>query len=1447
MQSTVIKPWNTIQQAIRFQRFDLFGTLKLFSAFNWALAIVITLSASPLWAQVADIRTVLGAAGFYGGYEDGIGTAARFNSPTSIAFNNVGSAPSLMYVADTGNHRIRVVVLATLQVGTLAGAGVAGWADGVGTAARFNSPTDLAVDNSNTYLYVTDKENGAIRKINLATNAVTTIIGKSCTSTSSDCNGQSGCCTNNLITGGTSPTAYPISYSPGSGIYASFSIPYKMKLSYSAPASSSAGALWVTDQLGTLSVVDLSSSPATMYMAACIDPSGGGCAGCTSTGGCADYSNQTLTGVELDPNILVSVSNDQSIWQCIPGGTFSTLASCSRAIGTGDFWSSVDTGAKFGYWWDEMIGDPLSARLSNPDGLFFDAASSSLYVADTGNHAIRQVNYVSGAPANVVTIAGQGSTAQNNSDPDTYGDYLGAGQRLFSPPTCGLTDPLGEKCGDPGGAGSADGTTAFFNNPRGVGFVDATNQLWVVDTNNHTIRVSVGTANAIRSTLSPGSASIIANGSSTKVLTVQAKDSYGNNLSTGGATVTITRSSGTGTIGAVTDNNNGTYTATVISPVATGSGVFVATIGGSAVKSGSGSQTQATVTYAAGAANATQSTLTPSTASITANGSSTQVLTVQAKDASGNNLSTGVATVTITKSSGIGTISAVTNNSDGTYTATVTSSSSSGSGVFVATLGGSAVKSGSASQTQATVTYAAGAADAIQSTLTPSTASITANGSSTQVLTVQDKDASGNNLSTGVATVTITKSSGTGTIGAVTNNNDGTYTATVTSSSSSGSGVFVATLGGSAVKSGSASQTQATVTYAAGAADAIQSTLTPSTASITANGSSTQVLTVQAKDASGNNLSTGGATVTITKLSGTGTISAVTNNNDGTYTATVTSPVATGSGVFVATLNSAAVKSNSGTQTQATLSYVVDTASISTSSISASPASITADGSSTSTITVQLKDANGNNLSSSGGTVSLSSTAGTLSSVTNNNNGTYSATLTSATTAGSATITGQLAASALSSTASVTFIAGSANQLVFTSIPQTIAVSAVSGTMNVQLQDNHGNPVYAGVNALTVNLSSNTTGTATFYQTDGITPISNITIASIGNTASFKYKDTQIGTPTINVSANGLSSATQQVTVSIGAADAAQSTLTPSTASITANGSSTQVLTVQAKDASGNNLSTGGESITITKLTGTGTISAVNDNSNGTYTATVTSASNAGSGVFVATLGGTVVKSGSSNQTQSIVNYFAAVITPPAPPPSISAGSTTTISNLGSYAPVISGGTLILNKDDNTSTSLTVASAGGTIKNPNIGSATLSGALTGTGGLTFTGAGTTVLTGANTYTGGTTVASGTLQGNTNSLQGNVTNNGTVVFDQANTGNFSGTITGTGKLVIQNTGTLILTGNNNYSGGTTVNSGSSLSISSGSSLGTGTLDLLGSSTLFTTGDTFITIDIAVSGH
>src|SRR5438045_6320376 len=127
-------------------------------------------------------------------------------------------------------------------------------------------------------------------------------------------------------------------------------------------------------------------------------------------------------------------------------------------------------------------------------------------------------------------------------------------------------------------------------------------------------------------------------------------------LSSDLSTVTITKQSGTGSIGSVTDNGDGTYTATVTAPTASGTGVFVATLGGSPVKSGAGSQTQATVTYVPSAANATQSTLTPTSSSITANGTSTQLLTVTAKDANGNNLTIGRATVRKTKQSGTGPI-----------------------------------------------------------------------------------------------------------------------------------------------------------------------------------------------------------------------------------------------------------------------------------------------------------------------------------------------------------------------------------------------------------------------------------------------------------------------------------------------------------------------------------------------------------------------------------------------------------------------------------------------------------------------------------------------------------------------------------------------------------------------------------------------------------------------
>jgi autotransporter-associated beta strand protein len=101
---------------------------------------------------------------------------------------------------------------------------------------------------------------------------------------------------------------------------------------------------------------------------------------------------------------------------------------------------------------------------------------------------------------------------------------------------------------------------------------------------------------------------------------------------------------------------------------------------------------------------------------------------------------------------------------------------------------------------------------------------------------------------------------------------------------------------------------------------------------------------------------------------------------------------------------------------------------------------------------------------------------------------------------------------------------------------------------------------------------------------------------------------------------------------------------------------------------------------------------------------------------------------------------------------------------------------------------------------------TYAGTMSGGGSLTKVGAGTLVLSGTNSYSGGTTVSAGILQGTTASLQGNILNNAIIIFDQAGTGTYAGAMSGSGNLTKDGTGTLILTGLNSYAGGTMVNGG-----------------------------------------
>jgi len=89
---------------------------------------------------------------------------------------------------------------------------------------------------------------------------------------------------------------------------------------------------------------------------------------------------------------------------------------------------------------------------------------------------------------------------------------------------------------------------------------------------------------ATQSTVAVSSNSIPANNTTTSTITVQAVDTFGNSMARGGETVTISATSGA--VSAVTDNADGTYSATIKSPT-NGSATISATIGGTTISGGS--------------------------------------------------------------------------------------------------------------------------------------------------------------------------------------------------------------------------------------------------------------------------------------------------------------------------------------------------------------------------------------------------------------------------------------------------------------------------------------------------------------------------------------------------------------------------------------------------------------------------------------------------------------------------------------------------------------------------------------------------------------------------------------------------------------------------------------------------------------------------------------------
>jgi gliding motility-associated-like protein len=136
------------------------------------------------------VTTVAGKA-YIEGFADGIGTAAIFDRPYGLHIDNNGN----ILIADELNHRIRKMTPAGV-VTTVAGSGILGNKDSTALQARFNYPWDMTTDTLNN-IYVGDGYNNVIRKISPQGN-VTTYAG---TGTTGAYDGPAMQATFNAITG----------------------------------------------------------------------------------------------------------------------------------------------------------------------------------------------------------------------------------------------------------------------------------------------------------------------------------------------------------------------------------------------------------------------------------------------------------------------------------------------------------------------------------------------------------------------------------------------------------------------------------------------------------------------------------------------------------------------------------------------------------------------------------------------------------------------------------------------------------------------------------------------------------------------------------------------------------------------------------------------------------------------------------------------------------------------------------------------------------------------------------------------------------------------------------------------------------------------------------------------------------------------------------------------
>jgi hypothetical protein len=378
------------------------------------------------------VTTLAGAAGIHGD-ADGTGAAARFSSPSGVAVDVAGN----VYIADTGNHTIRKITSAGV-VTTLAGTThMLGDADATGAAARFFVPRGIAIDRDGN-VYVADSANHTIRKVTAA-GVVTTLAG----------------------------TAGRRGSANGTGPAASFSFPRAVAV----------------DASGNVYVADGDNHLIRKITAAGIVTTLAGTAGtpgsADGTGAAAQFHFPHGVAVDSASNVYVADRDNHTIRKVTATGIVTTHAGAAGISGSAD-------------------GTGTAARFRGPSGVAIDSVGN-LYIAEAFNHTIRKlttarvVTTLAGAAAVSGSADGTGAAARFFAPFGVAADSTGnvyvadsANHTVRKVTAAAVVTTLAGTAGIPG---SADGTgaTARFTRPSSVA-VDSTGNLYVADTDSHTIR-----------------------------------------------------------------------------------------------------------------------------------------------------------------------------------------------------------------------------------------------------------------------------------------------------------------------------------------------------------------------------------------------------------------------------------------------------------------------------------------------------------------------------------------------------------------------------------------------------------------------------------------------------------------------------------------------------------------------------------------------------------------------------------------------------------------------------------------------------------------------------------------------------------------------------------------------------------------------------------------------